>query len=337
MLEKTFVHVQGVGYSTERRLWQQGADCWRSFLAEPTTFHVPRPRLPGLLDTVSQSPGALARGDHRFFRQRLPTRDHWRALPAFAGRVAYLDIETDGGTDFDNVTVIGVYDGRELRQFVRGEDLLDFPEAIEETAILVTFFGAGFDLPVLRRVFPRVRFDQLHLDLCPALRRLGYSGGLKRIERQLGIARSPETAALSGWDAVRLWRECRWGSAEARRILLAYNAEDVMNMVPLAGIAYRGLVERMESGYSVTGAQADSVTGAQAERVESGYSVTGAQAERVGSGYSVTGAQAERVGSGYSVTGAQAERVESGYSVTGARVESGYSVTGSPPSDGLGE
>src|SRR5687767_3215964 len=56
LLEKTFVHVQGVGYSTERRLWQQGADCWRSFLADPTTFHVPRPRLPGLLDTVSQSP-----------------------------------------------------------------------------------------------------------------------------------------------------------------------------------------------------------------------------------------------------------------------------------------
>src|SRR5688500_5852939 len=173
MLEQTFIHVQGIGYQTERRLWQQGADCWQTFLDEPTAFRVPKPRLPLLLDTVSRSPAALERGDFRFFQQRLPAREHWRALHAFPGRVLYLDIETDGGTDFDSVTVIGVSDGETLRQFIRGENLLDFPDFVEDAAVLVTYFGGGFDLPVLRRVFPRVRFDQLHLDLCPTLRRLG--------------------------------------------------------------------------------------------------------------------------------------------------------------------
>src|SRR3712207_8550067 len=52
-------------------------------------------------------------------------KDHWRALNAFPGRVSYLDIETDGGTDFDNITVIGLYDGQRLQQFVRGQNLLD--------------------------------------------------------------------------------------------------------------------------------------------------------------------------------------------------------------------
>jgi hypothetical protein len=245
MLERTFVHVNGVGYQTERKLWDQGADCWRAFLADPEQFRVPRARLGPLLDTVTLSPDALARGDHRFFGQRLAQRDHWRAWKSFPGRVAYLDIETDGGTDFDSVTVIGLYDGEQIRQYVRGENLQDFPEAMEEVALLVTFFGGGFDIPVLRNAFPQVRFDQLHLDLCPALRRLGLSGGLKSIERQVGITRSRETAGLSGWDAVRLWREWRYGSKEAREVLLRYNEEDVANMVPLANLAFTGLTQQL--------------------------------------------------------------------------------------------
>jgi len=246
MLHKSFIHVQGIGYRTECRLWGQGADCWQTYLSDPTRFRVPRSRRALMLDTVASSPRALARGDYRFFQQRLPQREHWRALTAFPGQIAYLDIETDGGMDFDNVTVIGLYNGRSLRQFVRGDDLLHFEEALDEVSVLVTFSGNGFDLPVLRRVFPRMRFDQLHLDLCPTLRRLGLCGGLKFIERQLGINRSPETLGLSGFDAVRLWREWRRGSQEARELLLAYNAEDVMNMIPLARFAYQRLEEKAE-------------------------------------------------------------------------------------------
>lgn len=248
MLEKTFIHVQGIGYQTERRLWEQGADCWRTFLDDPTRFRVPRARLASMLETIAHSPRALEARDHRFFHERLPQREHWRALYAFPGRVAYLDIETDGGTDFDSVTVIGLYDGETLRQFVRGENLLDFQEALDEVSVLVTFFGGGFDIPVLRRAFPRLRFDQLHVDLCPTLRRLGLSGGLKSIERQLGLNRSTETSGLNGWDAVRLWREWRWGKSQSRELLLAYNAEDVVNMAPLAELAYRSLLERSAVG-----------------------------------------------------------------------------------------
>ena len=237
-LPRSFIHTQGIGPSSERRLWAQGADCWEAFLADPTRFRVQRSRLPLLLDTVTRSPAALSRGDHRFFGERLPRREHWRAWKAFPGRVGYLDIETDGGTEYENITVIGWYDGREFRQFIRGENLPDFPDAVEETAVLVSFNGSGFDLPVLRNAFPRLRLDQLHLDLCPTLRRLGYKGGLKFVEYQLGIYRSAETMGLNGWDAVRLWREWVWGSREALDLMLAYNREDVMNMVPLARFAH---------------------------------------------------------------------------------------------------
>jgi hypothetical protein len=83
-----------------------------------------------------------------------------------------------------------------------------------------------------------VRFDQIHIDLCPALRRLGYRGGLKSIEEQLGIVRRPETQGLGGWDAVRLWHEWRRGRREALDLLVAYNTEDIVNLEALLEFAY---------------------------------------------------------------------------------------------------
>src|SRR5438128_1153655 len=95
LLEKTFCHVQGIGGPTERRLWEQGADCWAAFLENPTGFKAVRARLPLVLETITGSQTALGRGDFRFFSERLAPREHWRTLDAFPGRVAYLDIETD--------------------------------------------------------------------------------------------------------------------------------------------------------------------------------------------------------------------------------------------------
>lgn len=246
ILQRSFIHTDGIGVASERRLWLQGADCWQTFLQDPTRFKIPKPRLPRLLDTVSRSPEALERGDYRFFAPRLPRREHWRAWTAFPKRVAYLDIETDGGTDFDNITVVGLHLAGEFRHFVRGENLLDFEDTLEDVALLVTYNGSGFDVPVLKNAFLKVRFDQMHLDLCPTLRRLGLHGGLKSIEREVGILRSAETAAMSGFDAVRLWRQWRWGSREALDLLLAYNREDVMHMIPLAQLAYQELSWRIE-------------------------------------------------------------------------------------------
>ncbi len=246
MLQKTFIHIEGVGEKTERRLWQHGADSWDAYLAAPERFPLPAVRRAQAVDVLAHSSSALVEGDFRFFARRLQGRHHWRALPSFAGRVAYLDIETNGATGPDCVTVIGLYREGQVHQFVRGENLLDFPDALDEVAVLVTFFGAGFDLPVLRETFPLLRFDQLHVDLCPALRRLGFSGGLKKIEAAVGLQRSRATAGLSGWDAVRLWHEYLHGREASLHTLLQYNAEDIVHLAPLADLVYRELRRHVE-------------------------------------------------------------------------------------------
>jgi uncharacterized protein YprB with RNaseH-like and TPR domain len=244
MLTSTYVHLSGIGYSTERRLWQAGAWSWEEFLRRPPEMGISPTRAAALAELITTSRDRLASGDYRFFAEALSRRDQWRAFPEFSSRVLYLDIETTGGADFDDVTVIGVHDGRQLRQFVRGEDLLEAEAVLEEATLLVTFFGTGFDIPVLRRLFPRLPFDQLHVDLCHALRRLGYRGGLKAVERQLGLARPPEIAGMGGWDAVYLWRQHQLGSSRARRLLLDYNRADVENMIPLMALVYDRLRER---------------------------------------------------------------------------------------------
>jgi uncharacterized protein YprB with RNaseH-like and TPR domain len=241
MLTRSFIHLQGVGRSTEARLWQRGATDWDAFLRLKEALGMARGKLAYWSDAIIESRARLSAGDSRYFAGVLAPRDQWRAYPQFRHRVLYLDIETTGTGFEDVVTVVGVYDGRELRQYVRGVNLHRFPEEMERAGLLVTFFGSGFDLPVLRCAFPGTRFDLLHIDLCYALKRLGYSGGLKRVEAMLGIARSEQTRGLDGWDAVRLWQEYRQGNGRSLARLLAYNEEDVVNMEPLMELAYTGL------------------------------------------------------------------------------------------------
>lgn len=241
MLRQTFVHVPGVGYRTEERLWSLGLASWDD-VATDRIAGVPPHLRATLEEEIGRSEDALRLGRYRYFTLRLPPREHWRAWPEFRDRVAYLDIETTGlDIGRDAVTVVGVYDGRRKRSFIKGINMDELPAALEEARLLVTFNGARFDVPFLRRAFPRMRLDQLHLDLMNPLHRLGYWGGLKKIERRLGIERSEETAGMSGFDAVRLWGEYKAGNDDALEMLVAYNLEDVVNLEPLAEFAHTAL------------------------------------------------------------------------------------------------
>jgi uncharacterized protein YprB with RNaseH-like and TPR domain len=135
------------------------------------------------------------------------------------------------------ITVVGVLVGDRFTSIVRWRDLTRgrLAEALGDASMLVTFNGAGFDLPMLRTHYPVPALEMPHLDLRFAARRVGLGGGLKRVERCLGIARDREFAMMTGKDAVRLWRLWeRKGNAKALRLLLKYNEADVVNMRTVA-------------------------------------------------------------------------------------------------------
>lgn len=242
MLEQTFVHIPGISAIDERRLWSQGCRHWDDFLAEPERFDCGAIDRATVIEVLERSRIALVEGRAAFFRYGLGTAEAWRALPDFRRRCVYLDIETDGGTAGKSITMIGLYDGEEFRCLIRGRDLEGFPEIIARYGMIVTFFGTGFDIPMILKRFPGLKLDQLHLDLCPTLRKLGYRGGLKKIERQLGICRVEEADGLDGMDAIRLWKRYSILNEEsALETLISYNREDVVNMARLAEVAYEGL------------------------------------------------------------------------------------------------
>jgi hypothetical protein len=241
MLTSTFVHTPGIGYTTERKLWASGALTWSDCLQMADALPLSVRQRDLLTAHLARSEECLKGGDHRFFSQWLPTREHWRAFPEFSGRTAFLDIETTGLGWEAEVTVVGLLTGQKVHQFVRGENLREFPEYVRQCSLLVTFYGTSFDLPFLKREFPGLRIDQLHVDLCYAMRRLGFTGGLKRIEGKLGLARSEQTRGLSGYDAVVLWGEWKRGSRAALDLLLRYNYEDVSHLESLMRFAYERL------------------------------------------------------------------------------------------------
>jgi uncharacterized protein YprB with RNaseH-like and TPR domain len=238
MLKRTFVHLPGVGLRTEAQFWHQGLSTWEDFLTVGRVSGLGPARLAWFKSLLQESLSHLHRPE--YFAPRLPSGEHWRLFHHFRSRTAYLDIETTGaGWPEQTVTVVGLYDGHTMRQFILGQNLRDFPETLAEVEVLVTFNGAQFDLPVLRSYFPGLPSPPLHLDLRFILARLGYRGGLKRIEPLFGITRAPEVAGFNGFDAVLLWERFQRGDLTALKLLLKYNQEDVLNLEVLMEQAFK--------------------------------------------------------------------------------------------------
>ncbi len=83
--------------------------------------------------------------------------------------------------------------GEKSKTYIKDINLDDIVEEFSKYRLLVSFNGARFDLPFIKSEFPEIEFKQLHIDLMYPLRRIGYNGGLKNIEKLLGISRSEDT------------------------------------------------------------------------------------------------------------------------------------------------
>jgi uncharacterized protein YprB with RNaseH-like and TPR domain len=243
LLEHTFIHIPGIGSRTEQRLWQKGILTWQQYL------HSKQPPLsPTRDDFVRKNlkESVKNRSDIVFFHQRLSSADQWRLYDSFKDRAVYLDIETSGGYDgVDEITVIGLYDGDTVQTFVNGVNLNEFEVAIASYEVVVTFNGALFDLPVIRRRFPHVELPPVHIDLRFLLKRLGYRGGLKAIEKECLISRSAQIQGMTGYDAVYLWKAYRRGEQGALERLIAYNTADIVSLKPLMERGYREMKGRL--------------------------------------------------------------------------------------------
>jgi uncharacterized protein YprB with RNaseH-like and TPR domain/predicted nuclease with RNAse H fold len=249
MLEQTFVHIPGIGHRTERELWESGVRSW-----DDIGYFKPIPDIsPGLLRRleahIPKSIDAVKRRNAKFFERLSRLGEAWRLFPEFASECVYLDIETTGlSTVFDTVTLVGLFDGRRYEVFIEGQNLQELPSRLKKYSVVVTFNGAGFDLRFLRLGFNDLPLPPIHIDLRWITRRLGYSGGLKTIEKQFGIARDSAVADIEGYDATVLWSRHLRGDRSALDQLIAYNTEDVVHLKAIMEMCYDLLARDLGAG-----------------------------------------------------------------------------------------
>ena len=250
MLKHTFMHIQGIGLKTERKIWQGGIMNWNDFLdKQQVIFSNKRDDM--IREEIERSCRSLNQID--YFARRLPNSEQWRLFSEYRSQLVYLDIETAPGEfDQSEITVIGIYDGNRVKSFVNGVNLNEFEMEIAAYDIMVTFNGSNFDIPHLKKAFPGISLPPSHIDLMYLMKILGYSGGLKKIEKAFDLRRSSEIDGLNGYDAVRLWQAYVNGQELALDRLLDYNAADIVNLQPLMEFAFRSMKEKtIESAFPV--------------------------------------------------------------------------------------
>jgi uncharacterized protein len=237
LLKHTFCHTPGLGPQNERQLWGKGFNTWHDLLWADQLPLTPK-KADALVDTARRSTHHLGERDPQYFYEKLASREHWRLFADFRADTAYFDIETTGlGGPDDYITTIVLYDGRELRHYVHGKNMDEFRDDVACYKVLVSYNGKSFDAPFVRRELG-APLEHAHIDLRYVLGSLGYRGGLKGCERQLGINRQG-LEDVDGSFAVILWHEY-WNSGDKKALetLLAYNALDVVNLEALMVIAY---------------------------------------------------------------------------------------------------
>ncbi|OGO35412.1 MAG: hypothetical protein A2147_03730 [Chloroflexi bacterium RBG_16_57_8] len=181
----------------------------------------------------------LGNGNAAYFDRLLPKSESWRMYGDFRDRAAFVDIETTGHRGQGEITVIGLFDGRRTKVFVKGKNLTDFKNEVRKYALLVTYNGKQFDVPFMCDAFGNIFAHMAHLDLQYSLQRLGYVGGLKPIQEQFGFRRDGALSRLDGRCAIWLWEEYEKGNnKKALNTLLRYNLEDAVVLQSLAEAVY---------------------------------------------------------------------------------------------------
>ena len=229
-LQNSFIAATGVGEKTERKLWRQGVTHWDDFEADllgPKTGRNVR-------EFIDDARDRLDAGDAGFFGETLPSGSLWRAYGNFDDDACFFDIETTGlDSARHDVTTVSLHRGGDTRTYVQGEDLTAdaLAEEFAESSMLVSFNGKRFDQPFLEDSLD-LDVTAPHLDLMYTCKQIGLSGGLKRVERAVGIDRDDED--VDGREAVRLWhRYDRREDDAALDRLVRYNREDAENLKTL--------------------------------------------------------------------------------------------------------
>jgi len=240
-IENSFLLAPGVGEKTEKKLWKQGITHWDD-VTESSISDNKKQKISNFLSKARKN---LEVGNSVFFGSQLPSKSVWRMYRNFEESATFFDIETTGlSPEKNKVTTVSLYRGGESKTFVQGQDLTreNLQKEIHKSKVLVSFNGKMFDQPFLEKNY-NLDIELPHIDLMHSCRRIGLTGGLKKIEKDLGVERELED--IDGREAVRLWKKYEnKGNENALEDLIRYNRYDTENLEQVLELVHSRLEHR---------------------------------------------------------------------------------------------
>jgi hypothetical protein len=248
MITNSYIFLERVNSLTERSFWKQGIHYWDDFLDKPKIKGLSNQRKNYYDRKIREAKHNLYSLNSYYFNDKLPQSENWRLYDFFKEDAVFLDIETTGLERHDQVVVIGLFDGINMKTMVKGINLNFFAlkKELSRYKLIVTFNGASFDIPFLRKRYPDLIPKMPVFDVKTACQRAGLTGGLKEIEKKLGIKRNDIIQKFYGGDPVCLWRMFKaTGDEYYLKLLVEYNEEDVVNLKKVAEVAIKRLRQKI--------------------------------------------------------------------------------------------
>jgi len=236
MIRHSFVFLEKVSKVKEKSFRNLGITDWQHFLQTDKLKGITPLQKSYYNRKIKEAQQALHDGNSSYFVGKLAPKEMWRLYDYFKEECGFLDVEIDS---YGKIVMVGISDYFSTNFFVCGTNLEKnlLEKELKKYKLLVTFNGAAFDLPRLRKQFG-ISVAIPHIDLKPLCVDLGMKGGLKEIEKQLNLRRP---AHLYG-NPVELWKAFHAsGDREYLELLLEYNREDVENLRAVMEKVYQKL------------------------------------------------------------------------------------------------
>ena len=246
LLRRSFQHLPGISAAREAKLRSEGLQDWNDLLLRtPAQLDLFRKRGSALRCAVEASEEALANRDVEFFKERLPRREFYRIAASFPERCVFLDIESTGLSKYyDQVTLLGWSLGSRYEVLIDPTETSQLERDLSAQPVVITFNGSLFDLPFLTNRFNNDWSRATHVDLRYLAKRVGLTGGQKKIEETIGLAREAPLEGITGAEAVGLWFDYKEGDLNALCKLIRYNHADIEGMK----FVFEEVVDRLEPG-----------------------------------------------------------------------------------------
>ena len=249
VITNSFIFLERIGHKLEQNIWKNGIHDWDGFLKHDKINGLSRHRKLYYNRKILNARKALYNFDSGYFTSILPQSETWRLYDFFRDDSVFLDIETTGlSKEYDDITVFGLYNGINTKIMIKGVNL-DYSILKKELGkykLIVTFNGASFDIPFIEKRYPNLLPKIPNFDVRSVSNMLGLKGGLKVIEKNLGIKRSNIVENFYGGDALTLWRMYKaTGDDYYFNLLVEYNEYDIINLKTVAEHCVKNMKEKL--------------------------------------------------------------------------------------------